>query len=102
MRDAVNLACSLAWMSSYVVVTKYGHDGPGREMRVELLSPNWFRALLDERGYTPASFARAVGVTPATVHRLLAGTRRASPGLANRIAIALDHNLTALFRVAAR
>lgn len=68
---------------------------------MELLSPNRFRALLDERGYTPASFARAIGVTPATVHRLIAGTRRASPTLANRIAVTLDHSLTGLFRVAA-
>lgn len=68
---------------------------------MELMSSEWFRALLADRGFTPASFARAIDVTPATVHRIMAGTRRASPALANRIAVALDHSLTALFRVAA-
>lgn len=68
---------------------------------MELLSPAWFRSLLAERGYTPAAFARLIGVTPATMHRLLAGTRRVSPALASRIAIALDSSLTAIFKVAA-
>jgi plasmid maintenance system antidote protein VapI len=68
---------------------------------VELTNPTWFRTLLQERGYTPAAFAISIGVTPATIHRLMAGTRRVSPALAARIAQTLDHSLTALFKVAA-
>jgi plasmid maintenance system antidote protein VapI len=68
---------------------------------VELRNPSWFRYLLEERGYTPASFALSIGVTPATIHRILAGTRNASPALAARIALALDQGMTVLFQVAA-
>lgn len=68
---------------------------------MELLNPDRFRELLTNAGYTPAAFARVVGVTPATVHRLMAGTRRASPALALRIAQILDTSMTALFKVAA-
>lgn len=68
---------------------------------MELLNPAWFRTLLMERGYTPAAFALAIGVTPATIHRLMAGTRRASPALASRIALTLDYSMSALFKVAA-
>jgi plasmid maintenance system antidote protein VapI len=68
---------------------------------VELLNPARFGELLDVEGYTPAAFARVVGVTPATIHRIMAGTRRASPALALRIAQILDVSMTALFKVAA-
>lgn len=68
---------------------------------MELLNPDRFREMLSVAGYTPAAFARVVGVTPATVHRIIAGTRRASPALALRIAQILDVSMTALFRVAA-
>lgn len=64
-----------------------------------LRSPKWFCALLIERGQNPSSFARAIGVTPATVHRLIAGTRKASPSLAARVAQALDESVTVLFQV---
>lgn len=67
---------------------------------MELRNPAWFRYLLDERGYSPASFALSIGVTPATIHRILAGTRNASPALAARISVALDQSMTVLFRVA--
>jgi plasmid maintenance system antidote protein VapI len=66
---------------------------------MELTSPTWFRFLLDERDLTPAAFAKSIGVTPATIHRLLRRTRTASPALAQRIATALDLEVSALFRV---
>ena len=68
---------------------------------MELINPEWFRELLKARGQTPASFARTVGVTPATLHRLCNGTRRASPALAYRIAVELEVGWTSLFKVAA-
>lgn len=73
-------------------------DGAG--LAVELLNPEWFVGLISDRGYTPAGFARLIGVTPATIHRLIRGTRKASPSLAVRIAVALDASMTSLFRVA--
>lgn len=67
---------------------------------MELRNPDWFRYLLEERGYSAATFALSIGVTPATIHRILAGTRNASPALAARISTALDQGMTILFRVA--
>lgn len=66
---------------------------------MELRNPEYFRQLISQRGYSPASFARSVGITPATINRLMAGTRRASPTMAGRIALALDVGITTLFAV---
>jgi plasmid maintenance system antidote protein VapI len=69
---------------------------------MELRNIELFKSLLEDRGYTGTSFALSIGVTPPTINRLINGTRRASPALAVRIAIALDRSMSDLFRVASR
>ena len=66
---------------------------------MELRNPAYLRRLIADRGYTPASFARSIGTTPSTLNRILAGTRRASPAMAGRIALALDVGVTVVFAV---
>lgn len=60
------------------------------------ITGGYVRALRDARGYTAASFAKAVGTSASNLRRIEAGERQPAPDLRLRIATKLRIPLVAL------
>lgn len=62
--------------------------------------PNWLQDELNERGWSQSDLARESGIMPASISRILQGTRNPGPEACTAIANALGFPVETIFRVA--